>query len=420
MNVIEVENGKPIFNWCPDVEEEALEQMKAIAKLPFVHHCALMPDAHLGMEMNIGGVVSTIGVIVPTWVGSDCGCGVSAVKTTLKASTLTQDDKDKLLHSFKRGIPSGFNHNSETRMEELKGKYSIPIDVFCDKLYNGEFGKVCEETMTFKPLEDTEQEIFSQLGTLGGSNHFLECQRDEEDNVWVMIHSGSRNIGKKICDYFDELAKKLNARWFSSVPANTGFLPVDTPEGNAYLKWMNFALSFAYLNRRVMLDSVMKDISHLYPDTKYGELINIHHNFANQEHHFGKNVWVHRKGATQASKDLTGIIPGNMGDVSFIVKGLGNPTSLNSCSHGAGRKMSRTAFNKLMNTPEGMKAIEDSLVGITHADFQKSRSRGKKDDGIINVSEAPAAYKNIMDVINNELDLIQPIVKLYPIINMKG
>lgn len=241
-----------------------------------------------------------------------------------------------------------------------------------------------------------------------------------------MIHSGSRNIGKKIGDYFNEVASKLNKSWYSK--SDIPFLPTDTDEGQSYLMWMNFALEFAYLNRKVMMDYIKKDLQHEFPSIKFltssafedhkieSEMINVHHNFAALENHLGKNLWVHRKGATQAYKDQLGIIPGSMGSKSFITIGKGESLSLKSSSHGAGRKMGRKEFCRQM---EGKyQEIEASLEGVVHSDFGKVQyGKGK---GLRDVSEAPQAYKNIESVINNELDLIDPVITLTPMISVKG
>jgi len=251
-------------------------------------------------------------------------------------------------------------------------------------------------------------------------NHFLELQVDEKGVVWVMIHSGSRNMGKKIGDYFDSMASALNRKYYSSVPEQIPFLPANDEEGKEYLAWMDFALQFAFLNRQVMMDEVKKDLEHEFPNVKFEKMVNIHHNYASLENHKGRNYWVHRKGATLASKKTTGIIPGSMGTHSYIVKGLGNEKSLNSCSHGAGRKMGRMEFNRQNNTEEGMDAIKESLKGVVHSKFQKQKSRKGKETGMMDVSEAPGAYKDVETVMANQIDLVQPVVTLTPIMCMKG
>jgi len=236
-----------------------------------------------------------------------------------------------------------------------------------------------------------------------------------------MIHSGSRNLGKTICDNYIDKAKELNAMYYSSVDESIAFLPVQSLVGREYLNSMGFALTFARLNRFLMMDCVKKDMAHLFAgrDIVYGDIINIHHNYASLENHFGRNVWVHRKGATSAKRKQEGIIPGSMGRESYIVEGLGNRDSFSSCSHGAGRVCSRTQFNKDHNSVEKLQEIEEKLEGVTHSKFSKI-TRNKKMKGLLDVSESPDAYKDISVVMENQTDLVRITEKLHPFINCKG
>ena len=236
-----------------------------------------------------------------------------------------------------------------------------------------------------------------------------------------MLHSGSRNIGKRICDYFNKIACDLNRTYYSATPENIGFLPINTIEGEGYLAWMYFAMGFGQLNRTAMSEYIMKDLRYCFKDKEihFEPTINIHHNYASLENHHSQNVWVHRKGATLASTDTVGIIPGSMGSASYIVQGLGNKESLNSCSHGAGRRMGRKVFNTAYNTVEKLQEIENTMKGITYTKFGKATSRKGKDLGMLDISEAPQAYKDIDEVMENQKDLVKPIVKLHPIINWK-
>ena len=240
-----------------------------------------------------------------------------------------------------------------------------------------------------------------------------------------MIHSGSRNIGKRVCDHFNDVAGKINHEWYSqsSVP----FLPVTSEEGKAYLGWMNMCMFFAFYNRKAMLDDIWNNLLHYFPNMENttkkiagaDDAININHNYAAIENHFGKNVWVHRKGATLASEKTLGIIPGSQGTSSYIVKGLGKEESLSSCSHGAGRRMGRNAFNQEFNTPEKIKEIEETMKGIYHTKYGRAVSRKGKDLNMLDLSEAPQAYKDIEIVIAEESDLVKPIFKLRPLISWK-
>lgn len=412
MNIIKTEKGE-VFSWCPNVEESALNQIKTIADLPFTFkHTALMPDAHYGMSMPIGGVVATKGVIVPNFVGIDIGCGMCAVKTSLTVDKFSQEKKEELLNSLSRGIPVGFAHNEQKKVLLLQQQYTDKFNYTADKM----LGNV--EREVFKSIYDN---FFEQLGTLGGGNHFVEVQVDESGIVWIMIHSGSRNIGKQIGDFFNDIARDLNKKYYSGVPEDIPFLPTDTPEGKDYIAYMNFALQFAFYNRMVMMEEAKKDLNHLFGNTlDFEPMINIHHNYANLENYFGENVWVHRKGATLASKETVGIIPGSMGTASYIVRGLGNKLSYNSCSHGSGRIMGRMEFNRQFNTEEGIKKIEDSLKNVVHTKFRKEVSRKRKETGMMDVSESPQAYKDVEEVMNNQTDLVTPIYKLTPLVCMKG
>lgn len=418
MQTIQVDRGVPVHSWCPDVEDNALMDMALIAQQPFTKYCALMPDAHMGMSMPIGGVVACENVVAPNFVGVDIGCGMGAIKTSLKFEDFTPELREELLHSFTRSIPVGFSHNSDNRVQELIAKYTDKYYYILDK---SDIGKL---RFTYGAVERDYDAFFEQLGTLGGGNHFVEVQYDPEHNVWIMLHSGSRNIGKRTGDYFNEIASTNAANYHSAVHPSIPFLPTNTPEGKAYLAWMDFALRFAFLNRQVMMDYLKKDIEHLFSKAGktvvFEDPINIHHNYASLENHFGKNWWVHRKGATLASDKTVGIIPGSCGTKSYIVQGLGNPNSLMSCSHGSGRVMGRKEFNRQNNTPEKLQVIQDMMKDVTHLPFKKERSFKKHKQGeLLDVSEAPTAYKDVANVMANQQDLVKPLVELTPFISMK-
>ena len=414
MQVIQIEGAKkPLFSWCPTVEQGALDQIIKIAKLPFVEHCALMPDAHYGMVNGapIGGVIACNKVVVPNFVGIDIGCGMIAVKTNLTRDQIDNEDiRKKLHHSISRGIPMGFSHNTQVRINTLKNKLQGKVDYLVEKSGIND---------SLKVVKDAEKSLWEQLGTLGGGNHFIEVNHDENGLVWIVIHSGSRNLGLKVGNYFNELAIEQNATWYSVDTGGIPFLPVNTPEGKAYLHWMDFALRFAYMSRSVMMEEAKKDIQNEFPNVEFEDEINIHHNYAAIENHFGKNLWVHRKGATSAKENETGIIPGSQGTATYITNGLANEQALMSCSHGAGRRMGRKAFNIMANTPEMMETINKSMEGITHTRYGKETNRKGKETGMLDVSEAPQAYKDIEDVMANQVDLVKPIHKLLPLINWK-
>jgi len=314
----------PVKMWLNEIEDGALEQAKHLANLPFAfRHVAIMPDSHTGYGMPIGGVLATKGVIIPNAVGVDIGCGMCAIKTHL--THIEHDDLHSLVDRIKELVPVGFNwHEKPCHAENMPGRKSescMPI--------------------VYRQFEKARH----QLGTLGGGNHFIEIQSGNDGYVWIMIHSGSRNIGKVVADYYNEIAVDLNGKWFSQVPKEwqLAFFPMDSPEAKQYRSEMEYCVEFALANREMMIEQIKRafhDVLGVEFDD-YDDLINIAHNYAAMECHFSQNVMVHRKGATQARQGQIGIIPGSQGTKSYIVRGKGNPESFMSCSHGAGRKMGR-------------------------------------------------------------------------------
>jgi tRNA-splicing ligase RtcB len=390
----------PIKSWCKDVEDGAMEQATNLANLPFAFkHIALMPDCHSGYGMPIGGVLATIGTVVPNAVGVDIGCGMGFVETDIDADEVTTHPGNiprEFVRNIKMLIPVGFSHHDKPQ----------PWDKF-------------GEAPTTVPVQNELDRARYQLGTLGGGNHFIELQRADNGKLCLMVHSGSRNFGYKIAKHYNVLAQNLCKKWHSAIPPFKGedglaFLPMDTHEGREYMESMQFALSFAAENRRRMMDIAIESMSRLSKfalswDMTIGRQVNIHHNFAAWENHFGKNVIVHRKGATQAKKDQFGIIPGSMGTPSYIVKGLGNRDSFESCSHGAGRVMARGEANRTLT----IEAVKEAMGDIV---FEIGTDRKGRPD----LSEAPQAYKDIDTVINAEKDLVKVVLKLQPLAVVKG
>lgn len=376
-----------ILCWCGNPEEMAVQQAINISKHPWlVGNVCLMPDTHEGYGMPIGGVVALNEAICPNMVGVDIGCGMLAVKTNLK--DISKDQVKQVMNKIRNRIPVGFNHHKEPQIN----------DIFNNDLWNKT--TVCKEQF---------QSAQYQLGTLGGGNHFIEIQKDEENYIWFMIHSGSRNLGKRVADYYNKKAVELCTHWkqFDIVKHELAVLPIDTPEAKCYISEMNLCLEFAYANRMLMADSIIKSFIEMFPLFETKELINIHHNYATIEHHYNKDVWVHRKGATLARKGTIGIIPGSQGTCSYIVEGLGNESSLCSCSHGAGRKMSRTKAKQTLTVEEEAKRLND--LGIVHSI-----------SNINDLDEAPSAYKDIDVVMEEQKDLVKILVKLSPLGVVKG
>jgi tRNA-splicing ligase RtcB len=387
----------PIKLWLSDIEDGALKQAKNLANLPFaVKHIAIMPDSHQGYGMPIGGVMATNGVIIPNAVGVDIGCGMCAVKTSLTA--IDRENLKKIMGEIRNQIPVGFSKHKEMQDNDF-----MPFE---------EKGLYPENSnlIIYQEYENARK----SLGTLGGGNHFIEIQKGDDGHIWIMIHSGSRNLGKQVADYYNKLAVKLNDKWFSEVPKKweLAFLPIDSEEGQAYIREMQYCVDFALANRKLMMDRIIQIFVDefkiiLYDENKFSEMINIAHNYAQMENHFGENIMVHRKGATLAREDTIGIIPGSQGTKSYIVKGKGNPESFNSCSHGAGRKMGRKDAERRLNLEEEIKKLDDQ--GILHA------IRGKGD-----LDEASGAYKDISVVMENQKDLVDVLVKLQPLAVIKG
>ena len=386
MKVITTEK-LPIKMWLEEIEDGALAQIKNLANIPFAFkHIAIMPDSHQGYGMPIGGVLATKGVIIPNAVGVDIGCGMCAVKTSL--TELDKETLKNIMGEIRKVIPVGFNKHNEKQNESLMPEAPDMLPVICSREYNN---------------------ALKSLGTLGGGNHFIEIQKGNDGYIWIMIHSGSRNLGKQVADHYNKIAEKLNEKWFSSVDKKQelAFLPLDSDEGKSYIREMNYCVDFALANRSLMMDRIIEIFSKLPKPIVFEKTINIAHNYATMENHFGENVMVHRKGATLASEKTIGIIPGSQGTKSYIVKGKGNAESFNSCSHGAGRKMGRGQAQKDLNLEDEVKKLDD--MGVIHA------IRGDKD-----LDEAPGAYKDIDIVMENQKDLVEILVELTPLGVIKG
>jgi len=390
----------PVKSWCKEPEPEALKQVANLANHPIVvKHVALMPDCHVGYGMPIGGVIACKNALIPNAVGVDIGCGVCAVKTNFPSSEIKKEDIQKILNNLKRRIPVG---------EGNAHKFHQKWDGF--------------ENISRRPagLDNSSWDLaYRNLGTLGGGNHFIEIQRGEDGFVWLMIHSGSRNLGYRIAEYYHKLAVEINKKHNEKLPdKQLAFLYSDSKEGQNYIEDMNFALAYARENRKRIIEIFKNEFADYLNNVEFLLEINIHHNYAALESHFGENLWIHRKGATSARKNESGIIPGSMGTASYIVEGLGNPESFMSSSHGAGRKLGRSQACKILNKEDCEKAME----GIVFDGFKrKGQKFNKKNAGVFyDLEEAPQAYKNIEDIISAELDLVKPTVKLHPLGVIKG
>ncbi len=399
----------PVKSWCADCEEGAVRQAVNLAHHPaLVHHVALMPDAHQGYGMPIGGVVAADNAVIPAAVGVDIGCGMIATETDVPAEVFAE-------MSFRRAF-----------QEKLKER--IPVG-------EGESHRVTQDWEGFEEYTAHNGMRSSlwpskldrmNLGTLGGGNHFIELQKttaldgsgDPEGGAktWLMIHSGSRNLGKRVEEHYHRIASRMCARFRVALPdKDLAFLPIEEQAGHDYFTDMLFALRYAKENRRRMMEAMKETLAEFVPGANFVRTIDIHHNYAAFEEHFGKKVCVHRKGATSAKLDEIGIIPGSMGTASYVVRGLGNPESFMSCSHGAGRRMSRIAASTTLTVEE----CDQAMDGIVCERWHKYKGFGKA-KGKLDLSEAPQAYKDIEDVIASELDLVEPLVRLVPLASLKG
>ena len=399
----------PVKSWCENCEEGAVKQAVNLAHHPaLVHHVALMPDAHQGYGMPIGGVVAAKGAVIPAAVGVDIGCGMIATETDIPAEAFAE-------MSFRRAF-----------QEKLKERIPVGEGVSHAVTQDWEgFEEYTAHNGMRSSLWPSKLDRMN-LGTLGGGNHFIELQKstaldgsgDPEGGakVWLMIHSGSRNLGKRIEEHYHRIAARMCERFHSPLPdKDLAFLPIDEPTGHDYFTDMLFALRYAKENRRRMMEAMKATLAEFVPGVNFIRTIDIHHNYAAFEEHFGEKVCVHRKGATSAKLDEIGIIPGSMGTASYIVRGLGNPDSFMSCSHGAGRRMSRIAASTTLTVEECDKAMD----GIVCERWHKYKGFGKA-KGRLDLSEAPQAYKDIEDVIASELDLVEPLVRLVPLASLKG
>jgi tRNA-splicing ligase RtcB len=396
---VNTEGNIPVKLWLDDIEDNAMEQVKHLSILPFAyHHIAIMSDAHQGYGMPIGGVLATTDVVIPNAVGVDIGCGMCAVKTSL--TELPVERLKEIMGKIRQTIPVGFAHHKDRQDMKLMPELDREKNYITDAFNHGS-GIVSREY----------DKALYQIGTLGGGNHFIEIQKGSDGHIWIMIHSGSRNFGLQIADYYNKKAVELNEKWHSKIPEEweLAFLPIDSDEGQAYIKEMQYCVEFALANRKLMMERIADifDKNTSAPFIDMNEMINIAHNYASLEHHFGKDVWVHRKGATLAQVDTIGIIPGSQGTHSYIVKGKGNPDSFESCSHGAGRKMGRKQAQRTLNLEEEKKRLDD--LGIVHA------IRGVQD-----LDEAPGSYKDIDIVMKNQQDLVDVLVELTPMGVIKG
>lgn len=379
----------PVKIWSDieQVESSAIDQLVNTASLPFVFkHVAAMPDVHLGKGATVGSVIATEGAICPAAVGVDIGCGMMAVRTNAKPEKVI-DKVGALRHSIERSVPVGRDGNKRTAqtVTDWAGWHNMPANL------HRHFNRATQ-----------------QLGSLGGGNHFIEVCLDQASNVWVMLHSGSRYIGKAAAEYHIDKAKDVMKKLFIGLPdPELAYLAQKTPEFDSYMMDLNWCQSYAAQNRHEMMCRVLKDLAYAVNDglpLQTDFAVNCHHNYVATEHHYGRNVLVTRKGAVRARQGDLGIIPGSMGTRSYIVRGLGSEESFHSCSHGAGRRMSRSAARKAFTVAD----LESQTAGVDC----------RKDEGVLD--EIPGSYKDIDVVMENQKDLVEIVATLKQVLCVKG
>lgn len=386
----------PVKIWTDDVDDRSKQQLNNIASLPFIHHhVAAMPDVHLGMGATIGSVIATHKAIIPAAVGVDIGCGMVACRLSITGNDIEEKSLKKVFDQISRDVPVGrAQHKDDRALVDAAKPFEARLDAMTQK-----------HPQLLKAFGKFSKWI-NQMGTLGGGNHFIEVCLDESNQVWIMLHSGSRGIGNALADYFIQLAREDMERWMIHLPdRDLAYFPEGTEHFDDYVEAVIWAQEYAFQNRQCMVDLVLAGLRrHLPAFEVTSEVVNCHHNYVAQEHHYGANVWVTRKGAIRAREGDLGIIPGSMGARSYIVRGLGNPESFTSSAHGAGRRMSRTAAEKQFSESDLAKQTEGVIC--------------RKDKGV--VDEIPGAYKDIDAVMENQKDLTETLHTLKQVVCVKG
>ncbi len=392
-----IEQGRvPVRIYTDDVEAQARQQLINLSQLPIIHHhVAAMPDVHTGIGATVGAVIATYRAIIPAAVGVDLGCGMIATRTSLTGNELDETGLKRVFDQISRDVPVGRDQHKEARALSDAAK---PFERRLKRILH-------QHPQLEKRFPRTHNWV-CQMGTLGGGNHFIEVCLDEANHVWAMLHSGSRGIGNAIGTYFIELARRDAERHFLHLPdRDLAYFEEGAEHFDDYVEAVGWAQGYAAANRHAMVDLVLAALKrHLPPFGVTSEVVNCHHNYVEREHHYGKDVWVTRKGAIRARAGDLGIIPGSMGAKSYIVRGRGSEESFQSCAHGAGRRMSRTQAKKAFSP----KDLAEQTEGVVC----------RKDKGVID--EIPAAYKSIDEVMENQSDLVEVVHTLKQVICVKG
>ena len=387
----------PVEIWTDDIESAAMTQLSQIASLPFIHHhVAAMPDVHAGIGATVGSVIPTKGAIIPAAVGVDIGCGMNALRISLSADALP-DSLRRIRNAIEAAVPVGFDmHKKDPVKRSTLTAMHARLETIVKK------HPAIARMQKKRPYDVWVR----QTATLGGGNHFIELCLDENNDVWIMLHSGSRGIGNIVGRYFINLAKKDMGAQLGRLPhKDLSYFSEGAKHFDDYVEAVEWAQEYAYINRREMMRFVLKALEgHLPKFSLTHEVVNCHHNYVSNEHHFGEDVYLTRKGAVSAAAGELGIIPGSMGAKSYIVRGKGNADAFDSCSHGAGRRMSRSKAKRLFDTDD----LEAQTIGI----------ECRKDSGVID--EIPGAYKDIDTVMENQNDLVEVVHTLKQVLCIKG
>lgn len=395
MKEIRPDNGIPIYLYIDQIEDGALEQAEMCSRLPHAfHHIAIMPDSHQGYAMPVGGVMAMQGAVMPNAVGVDIGCGMVAARTDVPVTAI-RNRLEALAEEIFYRIPVGFDWHKSPQEGEAVDRIRVK-------------GKAKRQLKEWMPVVmQRADDAARQLGTLGGGNHFIELQIDDDGLLWVMLHSGSRNIGLQIANHYHKIAKQYCASLGMGLPRDYAFLPLILPEAKQYLAEMQWAMDFAMENRLHMLDRVFEAMNDILGRAVHNTLeVRTHHNYAAWENHFGEKVLVHRKGAVRAAQGELVTIPGSMGTSSYIGRGMGLADAFQSCSHGAGRALGRKQAKKQISRDDFEEQVKDVIV------------MSPKRSSIID--EAPAAYKDIEDVMRQQQDLVTIEFRLKPLAVVKG
>ncbi len=386
--------GPKVLSWLPEeqIEESALRQIKNLAQMPFIHqHVAVMPDCHFGLGATVGSCIPTLRAIIPAAVGVDIGCGMIAVKTPLKSGELLEDLSD-IRKAIEHQIPLSAGHYNRSVKKTAKDRVE-QLESQAAELGRLEF------------YDKIDRNWRKQLGSLGSGNHFIEIVLDEEDSVWAFLHSGSRGIGNRLATYHIKIARALMEKWYIELPdPDLAYLVEDTPEFDEYLTDLGWAQDLAKLNRDEMMERILRLLMHRVGEFEELERIQCHHNFTQRERHFGKDILVSRKGAIEAQEGQLGLIPGSMGEASYVVRGKGNRASLNTAPHGAGRRMSRNQARQSFNMDDFDRLMEGVEVRRSEAFLD----------------ELPGAYKDIDLVMEQSQDLVEVVHTFRQIVNVKG